>query len=101
MHENWFYSSLSGLIYHKRVAFRYSAGEDTGFPEGGGVKTLTSTPPRDVIPQEIDKHPPGHSQAPPPLDIVRVTSSALRKINSTPIGMSRWGGDQPCHAHSA
>ena len=39
---------------------------DKGFPEGGGwVKTLTSTPP-------------------PPLDIVRVTSSALRKIEKHP-----------------
>ena len=58
------------------------------FLKGGGVKTFTSTPPplghcpRDVIrPPENDKYP--HSWAftsTPPLDIVRVTSSALRKI---------------------
>ena len=42
----------------------YITGADTGFPEGGGVKTFTSTP---------------------PLDIVRVTSSALQKMTNTPI----------------
>ena len=39
-------------------------GADTGFPEGGGG-------------EDIHKHPP-------PLDIVRVTSSALRKIEKHP-----------------
>ena len=64
----------------------------TGFPEGGGISQ--APPPlghclRDVIrPPENGKlrNTPtlGHSQAPPPLDIVRVTSSALRKIEKHP-----------------
>ena len=41
--------------------FTQITGADTGFPEGGGI-----------------------SQAPAPLDIVRVTSSALRKIEKHP-----------------
>ena len=92
------------------------AGADTGFPEreGGGVKTFTSTHtplghcPRDVI--KLKNAPTlGHSQA-PPLDIVRVTSSALRKMERNPhswtftstpplghypcdvIHIPRWGG---------
>ena len=44
--------------------FTQITGADTGFPEGGGLKTFTSTP--------------------PPLDIVCVTSSALRKIEKHP-----------------
>ena len=43
------------------------SGADTGFPEGGGGGG-----------EDIHKHPP------PPLDIVRVTSSVLRKIEKHP-----------------
>ena len=48
-------------------------------------------PPLDIVRvtssdlRKFEKHPTlGHSQAPPPLDIVRVTSSDLRKIWKTP-----------------
>ena len=63
------------------------------FLKGGAVKTFTSTPPPlDIVRvtssalQTIEKHP--HSwtftSTHTPLDIVRVTSSALRKIEKHP-----------------
>ena len=51
-------SALGGLNLD-----RWNTGADTGFPEGGGG-------------EDIHKHPP--------LDIVRVTSSALQKIEKHP-----------------
>ena len=70
--------------------FTQITGADTGFPEGGD---FTSTPPPlDIVCvtsfalRKIEKHP--HSwtftSTPPLLDIVRVTSSALRKIEKHP-----------------
>ena len=89
--------SLSSTFYFHTD----ESGADTGFTEGGGgvgggwrhsqalpldIARVTSS-----APQEIDKHPLGHSQTAPPLDIARVTSSAappkinikLTKLSST------------------
>ena len=67
---------------------------------GGGVKAFTSTPPLGHCPR---RHPPskklkntptlGHSQAHPPLDIARVTSSTFQGGGGGVIG--------PGHAHFA
>ena len=66
------------------------SGADTGFPEGGG-ETFTSTPPPWTL--SAWRHPPSEKLKTPPLldihkhpslDIVRVTSSTLRKIKKHP-----------------
>ena len=71
----------------------WNTGADTGFPEGVGVKTFTSTPPPlDIVRvtssalRKIEKHPHPwtFTSTHPPLDIVRVTSSALKKLKNTP-----------------
>ena len=66
------------------------AGADTGFPErGGGISQ--APPPLDIVCvtsfalRKIEKHPRSWTfTSIPPLDIVRVTSSALRKIEKHP-----------------
>ena len=77
----------AGLIARN---FTQITGADTGFPEGWGWRHSQAPPlghcPHDVIrPPENWKTPPLLDiHKPPPLDIVCVTSSALRKIEKHP-----------------
>ena len=68
------------------------SGADTGFPEGGGGEDIHKHPPPWTLsawhhpPSEKLKNTPtlGHSQAPPPLHIARVTSPTFTPVTPPP-----------------
>ena len=82
---------------------RWNTGADTGFLEGGGGEDIHKHPPLEIVRvtssalQKIEKHP--HSwtfTSTPPLDIVRVTSSALRNTPHSWTFTSTPLGHCPC-----
>ena len=91
--------ATSGIAHLARNQY---SGADPGFLKGGGPGAdtgfFTSTPPLDIVRvtssalRKFEKHP--HSwtstSTPPPLDIARVTSSTFQGGR----------GDHPCHTHT-
>ena len=86
------YNLLISIIFS---LYTHGPGADPGFLKGGGVQARIQDFSQAPSPWTLSawRHPTsenlkntptlGHSQAPPPMDIVRVTSSALRKIEKT------------------
>ena len=83
---NWTRSCVDFMDVTLGVHGGTCPGADPGFPEGGGQDIHKHPPPLDLVRvtssalKKIEKYP--HSKtftSTPPLDLVRVTSSALKK----------------------